>query len=60
MYSFIHLAVLPTDDGRYNYPEYYKTDKDGEEYIDPYAEGFVNVSSWEYDLRKDPLGPIFI
>lgn len=43
-----------------DYPEYYKTDDDGEEYIDPYAEGFVNINSWEYDPAKDPLGPIFI
>jgi len=60
MYSFIHIAVLPVDDGRSDYPEFYKTDDDGEEYIDPYAEGFVNMNSWEYDPGKDPLGPIFV
>lgn len=59
MYPSLFSAVLPQIDLS-NHPEFWVTDDDGDSHSNPYAEGWVNEYSWEYDPDKDPLGPILI
>jgi hypothetical protein len=60
MYPSLPSAVLAPQINLDNHPEFWVTDDDGESHPNPYAEGYINEYSWEYDPDKDPLGPITI